>query len=719
MKTFITSFVVTACLFSCVRAGVAADDIVIADFEGDDYGAWKAEGTAFGTGPARGNLPGQMAVGGYQGKGLVNSFKGGDGSTGKLSSPPFTIQRKFLNFLIGGGMHPGQTSVNLLIDGNAVRTTTGPNDKPGGTENLSWASWDVTDLIGKTATIEIVDQATGGWGHINVDQITQSDMRREEKPMTREMVATDNWLFLPVRKGAPKRNIKVFVDGRAERFFEIELAGTMPDSQPEWWAPLDMAPWRGRKITVQVDKLPAESTALDQLSQSNNLKDSETLYREPLRGQFHFSPRRGWNNDPNGMVYSQGEYHLYFQLNPYGWDWGNMHWGHAVSRDMVHWQELPIALYPHGPGDAVFSGSAIVDKNNTSGWKKGDNDLLVAAYTSTGRGECIVYSNDKGRTWSEYEGNPVVKHVGRDPRLFWHAPSGQWIMALYNEDGKLPKREDHQGITFYTSPNLKTWTFQSRIGNFFECPDLFELSTGDGKTKWVLTGANSEYMIGQFDGKQFVPETGKLPGHRGRGYYAAQTFTNEPRGRIVQMGWFQTATPGMPFNQSMSIPLELKLKSTPDGPRMSWTPVNELESLRAKSHSLGAQTLSEGSANPLTAISGELFEIRAEFEPGEASEIAFDVRGVPIVFDVKKQEISVNGHRAPAPLQGGKQRLVIFADRTGLEVFAADGLTFVPMPVNLKLDAKSLTVSVKGGTAKFSQLDIHELKSAWTLPAAK
>lgn len=263
-------------------------------------------------------------------------------------------------------------------------------------------------------------------------------------------------------------------------------------------------------------------------------------------------------------------------------------------------------------------------------------------------------------------------------------------------------------------------------GNFlFECPDIFELPLdGDAKnTRWILGAANTEYAVGTFDGQKFTAETPKLRGHRGGkpnarsyidwDYYAPQTFSDEPHGRRVQIGWFQTLTPTMPFNQSMSIPTELRLVSTPDGPRLTWTPVKELEALREKSHILPAFTLAPNAADLLAAITGELLEIRAEFEPRNAAEIAFNIRGVPVVFDAKKQEIIVNGRRAPAPLNKGRQRLTIFADRTGLEVFASDGLTFVSMPVNLNPDDHSLTVSAKDGSVSFIRLDVCELRSIW------
>jgi len=686
------------------RAG-ESDDLIVADFEAEDYGLWKVEGTAFGTGPAHGTLPGQMAVEGFLGKGLANSFVGGDDSTGRLSSPPFKIERRFLAFLIGGGGWP-ETCMNLRVEGKIVRTATGPNKQPGGSERLEPQSWDVTKFIGREAIIEIVDNRKGGWGHINVDHIVQTNKKPPETASnaTREFIAEKRLLNFPVKNGARKRNVTVLVDGQPLRYFEIELA----DAAPDWWAPLDISSWSGHELTVQVDKLPEDSRALKELTLSDSLKGSENLYREPLRAQFHFSPRRGWNNDPNGLVWSQGEYHLYFQQNPYGWNWGNMHWGHAVSRDLVHWEELPIAIYPHAPGDAVFSGSAVADKQNTSGWKKGNGDLLVAAFTSTGRGECIVFSNDRGRTWTEYEGNPVVRHAGRDPHLLWHEPTRRWVMALYDE------HDNKKWIAFHTSPDLQKWEFASRVEGFYECPDFFQLPVdGDAsKMKWVLTAASSEYMVGSFDGKTFTPETPKLPGHRGKAYYAAQTFSNEPQGRVVRIGWLQTTTPNMPFNQAMSLPLELSLRQTREGPRLAWQPVAELTSLRGRQLANVSGPLPQGS-DSLSGVQGELLEIRAEFEPSTAAEIGFNVRGVQVNYDAKKQEIIVNAHRAPAPLREGKQRLIIYVDRTNLEVFAADGLTYVPFPINLSPKDTSLSVVAMGGTAKFTSLEVYELKSIW------
>ncbi len=692
----------------------AADDLVIADFEGSDYAAWKTTGQAFGPAPARGTLPGQMHVDGFRGQGLVNSYFQGDGTTGTLTSPEFVIERKYIAFLIGGGKDPEKLALRLLVDGQSVRSATGPNDRPGGSELLAPDSWEVGELRGKSAVIQIVDQATGGWGHINVDHLVQTDRKPPGllSDVRREFQIEKRYLHLPIKDG-PTRKVTALVDGRVVVRNDIGLA----DGEPDWWAWMDVSAWRGQTLTLQVDKLPEDSAALAAIEQSDSLRGAEDLYREPLRGQFHFSSRRGWNNDPNGLVFFRGEYHLFYQHNPYGWNWGNMHWGHAVSRDLVHWQELRDELLPDELGP-MFSGSAVVDWDNTSGLGQAGQPPVMLFYTAAGNPttQCLASSTD-GRTFTKYSGNPIVKQItggNRDPKVIWHAPSKQWVMTLYVElSGK-------HTIHFLTSPNLKDWTVISQTEGFFECPDFFELAVDGDSTqrKWVLTAASSEYMVGTFDGARFTPETPKLPGHRGRGFYAAQTFSDIPPedGRRIQIGWFQTATPGMPFNQSMTIPLELKLAGTADGPRLTWTPVKELAALRAKSHHLGPTTLAPGQANPLARVAAELVEVRAEFAPGEAREVAFTVRGAAIVYNAQKQELAVNGHVAPAPLCDGKQRLVVYCDRTGLEVFASGGLTYVPLPFQPKPDDVQLDLQATGGSVQLMSLEVHELKSAWSQP---
>jgi len=719
-SVFISLLLLVVDIGSLSAIAQAADDLVIDDFERETYAPWTATGEAFGPGPAKGTLPNQMQVEGYHGERLINSFTRGDATTGALLSPEFQIQRRYISFLIGGGQDAERLSLQLLIDGKPVRRSTGPNDQPGGSEALAPDHWDVAEFQGRTARLRILDEATGGWGHINVDFIRQTDTRPRGflKDAERQIETQARYLLIPIKNGAAKRVVTLLVDGKPVVRNDIELA----DGEPDWWAPLEVAGWKGRKLILRVDRLHESSNALSQVTTSNTIPETDPLYQEPLRGQLHFSPRRGWNNDPNGMVYYKGEYHLFFQHNPYGWGWGNMHWGHAVSRDLVHWEELGEALLPDDMGP-MFSGSAVVDWNNTSGLGTAQQPPLVLLYTAAGNPtvQGLAYSTD-GRNFTKYQGNPVIPQItggNRDPKVIWHGPTKQWVMVLYVE-----KPAGRHTVHFFTSPNLREWKVASvsegdPVGRpfLFECPDLFELPIeGDtNNRRWVLLGANSEYAIGKFDGTTFVPDQTRLPGHRGRGFYAPQTFSDIPAqdGRRIQIGWFQTETRGMPFNQSMTIPLELKLASTPEGPRMTFTPVKELAALRQKSHTFEPLTLSPGDRNPLDDIRAELVEVRAEIEPGDATEIVFNLRDAMLVYSPAKQELFVEGQRAPAPLRDGRLKLTAYVDRTGLEVFASDGLAYFPIPRNANPENRRLFLETRGGAARVVSLQVHELKSIW------
>ena len=708
---------IIACVLSTLGAFPlsckGAPDLVIADFEGSDYGPWKTTGGAFGPGPAHGALPGQMPVEGFEGKGLVNSFSGGDAATGTLTSPEFKIERPYIKFLIGGGKDDEKTCMNLLVEGKIVRKATGPNDQPGGAETLLPESWDVREFMGKLAVIQIVDKATGGWGHINVDQIVQTEKRPPQmlEHMRREFKIRRRYLNIPIKNGATKRLVTASLNGRPEVKNEIELA----DSQPDWWAAMDVSAWHGQTLVLEVDKLREDSAGLRAIEQSDTVRGTEPVYQEPLRGQFHFSPQRGWNNDPNGLVLFRGEYHLFFQHNPYGWSWGNMHWGHAVSRDLVHWQELGDVLRPDELGP-MFSGSAVVDWANTSGLGTTAQPAQILFYTAAGDPtvQCLASSTD-GRTYTKFSGNPIVPQISpgnRDPKVTWHEPTKRWIMTLYVE-------VNHTNcIEFLGSPDLQHWSPLSRTPGFFECPDFFELPVDGNMSdkKWVLTAADSDYMVGTFDGTNFVPETVKWKGQRGRGFYAAQTFSDIPSsdGRRIQIGWFQTPTPGMPFNQSMTVPLYLRLTRTGEGPRLTWTPVEELSKLRAGAHRFSGVQLKPGEPDPLAGLKAELVELRAELEPNTAREITFKVRGADLTYDAAKQELAVNGWKAPAPLKDGKLRLAVYCDRMALEVFACDGLVYMPEPFIAKPGDLSVSVRAQGGTAMIHSLELYNLKSAWT-----
>ncbi len=711
MITHILGALLACCASVSSTPMQARQDILIANFEGKDYGNWRTSGDAFGTSPAHGTLPGQMNVSGYRGSGLVNSYLNGDGSTGTLTSPPFKIERHFISFLIGGGKDLEKTCLNLLIDGKIVRQATGPNDKPGGSEALKALAWDVTEVEGKTAVIQIVDRATGGWGHINVDEIIQTDKKppMKLKNVSHEWILEKSYLNLPIKDGAEKRKATFHVEGQEPQSFEIELA----DGEPDWWAFIDTGRFKGRKATLTVDELPEDSIALKQITQSNQIVDSADLYHEALRPQFHFSPRRGWTNDPNGLVFYKGEYHLFFQHNPYGWSWGNMHWGHAVSTDLVHWKELPVALFPDQHG-TMFSGSAVVDWNNTSGFQTGEEKALVAMFTAAGTPftQGLAYSNDRGRTWTKYTGNPVLPHIAaenRDPKVIWHAPSHNWVMALYL---------DGSDYALFSSTDLKHWKriCDVALPGASECPEFFEIAVdGHPDTKrWVFYGANGKYLVGTFDGTTFKPETEPLTLHHGNCWYASQTYTDIPAkdGRRILIPWGTMATPGMPFNQMMGIPVNLTLHNTPEGPRLSANPVLELHSLRTKTHKVAPQNLLLGS-NPLANVSGELLDIELKLSLGDSKGIDMNVRGISISFDPAANEIVCNGNKAPLHSINGHIQLRILVDRTSIDIFGNEGTLYMPIGVIVPHDNKSLSLTSKSGTAKIDDLTIHELRSSW------
>ncbi|MDF2441654.1 MAG: fructan beta-fructosidase, partial [Abditibacteriota bacterium] len=269
---------------------------------------------------------------------------------------------------------------------------------------------------------------------------------------------------------------------------------------------------------------------------------------------------------------------------------------------------------------------------------------------------------------------------------------------------------------FYTSTDLKAWKFTSRIGGFFECPDLFELPIdGDPKnTRWVLSAADGDYLIGRFDGETFVPEGEKQRGNYGNVFYAAQTFSDIPvrDNRRIQIGWARLEHPGMPFNQMMTFPCALTLRSTSDGVRLCALPVREIQKLHANKQRWKSQALKPGD-NLLSQIKGDGFDIRAQFLVGQATQIGFNVRGTEVLYDVAKQELSCGDRKAPLKLVDGNLQIQILVDRTSLEIFADNGLVYMPMGNVPKDDNKTLALFVRGGNAALKMMEVNTLKSAW------
>ncbi|NMC21590.1 MAG: glycoside hydrolase family 32 protein [Thermogutta sp.] len=694
-------------------------DILIDDFERAAYPPWTAEGEAFGPGPAEGTLPNQMPVTGYRGKRLVNSYYGGDGTQGTLVSPPFRIERRYLCFLIGGGGYADETFMELLVDGKSVRKAHGPNVNPGGSEELDWESWDVSEFIGKTAVLRIVDRRSGGWGHINVDEIVQSNVNKAAAAV-HEFVAESRFLLLPVGDDTDRIRCRLRLEDRVVRYFDADVAE--PGTRERFWASVDISEFRGRKLRWDVRPRSAAEIVAAQARQAETPIFSEDLYREALRPQFHFSPRVGWTNDPNGLVYYQGEYHLFFQHNPFGVRWGNMTWGHAVSRDLVHWEELGDALLPDETG-TIFSGSAVVDHANTSGLGSSERPPMCAFYTAAG-GEsfdprpftqCMAWSLDRGRTWTKFAGNPVVGPIAdgnRDPKVFWFAPASRWIMVLY-------VRRD--AFSLFSSQDLKTWQAEGEVEfpSAFECPELFELPVEEspGETRWVLWSASGNHLIGRFDGHAFRAESPVLPSEWGKNCYAGQTWNDAPDGRRIFIGWMNSdgsAYRDMPFNQQMTFPREFALRNTEDGLRLHALPIDEIKGLYRKP--------AEGRGIPLAADrpqefpGGELLDVELSLEGRGASLISLNLRGVEVSYRPNDGTLDCLGGKIEGLPKGKPLHLRLLVDRTSIEVFAADGryvMSFV-----LPLDPRRLGLQITAdGPAEVGSLAIRQLESIWSAPA--
>lgn len=701
------------------EAGQEERDILIDDFERAEYAPWTTEGEAFGPGPAEGTLPNQMPVTGYRGKRLVNSYHGGDGPQGSLVSPPFRIERRYLCFLIGGGGYPDETFMELLVDGKSVRTAHGPNVAPGGSEELDWESWDVSEFIGKTAVLRIVDRRSGGWGHINVDEIIQSNVNKAEAA-AHAFIPEARFLLLPVGDDTERIRCRLRLGDRVVRYFAVDVAE--PGTRERFWASVDVAEFRGQKLLWDVRPRSAAEIVAARARQAEMPIFPEDLYREALRPQFHFSPRVGWTNDPNGLVYDQGEYHLFFQHNPFGVQWGNMTWGHAVSRDLVHWEELGDALLPDESG-TIFSGSAVIDHANTSGLGSSERPPMCAFYTAAG-GEsfdprpftqCMAWSVDGGRSWRKFAGNPVVGPIAegnRDPKVFWFAPTSRWIMVLY-------VRRD--AFSLFSSQDLKTWRAEGEVEfpTAFECPELFELPIEDrpAETRWVLWSASGNHLIGRFDGHAFTPESPVLRSEWGKNCYAGQTWNDVPDGRRIFIGWMNSdgsAYRDMPFSQQMTFPRRFTLRDTEEGLRLHALPIEEIQRLYRK--------VAEGREIPLAAdrvqefAGGELLDVELSLEGRGASLIRVNVRGVEIAYRPGEGVLECLGSKIEGLPKDKPLQLRLLVDRTSLEVFAVDGryvMSFV-LPLDPRQTGLQITAD---GAAEVGSLAIRELSSIWHVSA--
>jgi len=485
----------------------------------------------------------------------------------------------------------------------------------------------------------------------------------------REIEVKGKYIRVPIQNGAKRSSIAIKVGD--ERVHNVGGDIATSPNEIDWWAHLEMDEYVGKKAIVTINGEGAKT--LNLVDSSNERKDAKTLYKEDLRPRFHFSQKEGWNNDPNGMMYYDGEWHLFWQCNPVGKKWANMYWGHAVSKDLLHWEELNHALRNGGGRDRenrhrsmadgrCFSGGGFVDINNTLGMQKGKDKTLLATFTDTSSGESIAYSTDKGRTWTYPKSNPLIKHSGRDPKLFWYEPEKKWAIAVYDNGTKGEDGKRVNGIAFYESKDLKEWNRTGFAPGYYECPEIFELPVdGDkNKMKWVLLGADAKYAIGTYDGKTFKADEDKKQGGF-PGVYAGQCFSNSPDGRVIYIGWNRGLNIPEPaaFNQGFTLPVEFTLKTTKDGIQMFTNPVAEIAKLR-----------------------GEKIADVSNLKLGEAFSLDCKGQELDIVLTLKKDgdrgdvSVAVGGIKTSSGFSGETGKVRVLVDRTTVETFKDGGAQY-------------------------------------------
>lgn len=462
------------------------------------------------------------------------------------------------------------------------------------------------------------------------------------------------YLLLPIQEAATEGKVKLCTENPADMAMDIRLA---VDSI-EYYVPFEL-PQGEENAIVTIEKVPSQAICWENIQLSDTFDTSNTDYYRPI---YHHTPLYGWMNDANGLVYKDGEYHLYFQYNPYGSKWGNMHWGHSVSKDLIHWEHLKPAIARDTLGH-IFSGSSIIDHNNSAGYGK---NAMIAFYTSAsdehGQIQCMAYSNDNGRTFTKYEKNPVLTPFDglkdfRDPKVFWYEPAQKWYMIVSAD----------KEMRFYSSANLKDWEFLSGFGkgygvqpNQFECPDFIQLPV-DGNPnnkKWVMIvninpgclfgGSATEYFIGDFDGKEFKcdtkPEVTKWLDY-GKDHYATVCFSNTGD-RIIAVPWmsnwqYANATPIRQYRGANALPRELSLYSKNGDIYMAANAVKETRNLRKQTNEIHDITLTdEYKTCSITTNSGNAYEIEMDITPGKTGKTGFQLLNekgeiVDIYLDMK------------------------------------------------------------------------------------
>ena len=564
------------------------------------------------------------------------------------------------------------------------------------------------------------------------------------------------YLILPVQESNDEAAVNVLVDGRLDKTLSVRLA----KSKVDYTVPLNIEKYKGKKLLLNVVTSQNRSSVREAKEDAcwSNFVVSDTFdisNREKFRPAYHHTPIYGWMNDPNGMFYKDGVWHLCYQWNPYGSKWQNLSWGHSTSPDLIHWTRMEDAVIePDGLG-MIFSGSSAIDKENSAGFGK---DVIVAMYTSAAASQIqsLAWSDDDGMTFNKYPGNPVLTldSEARDPNMFWNPDTKEWTLVLAHA-------LDHEMLIF-TSPDMKEWTLQSRFGRglgaqdgVWECPDLFELPVeGTDEKKWVLLcnlnpggpfgGSATQYFVGDFDGKTFVSDTdasGNVPTKWldfGKDHYATVSFSDAPDNRRTVIGWmsnwqYAPEVPTMQFRSANTLPREIGLFRGADGEiYASSTPSPELEALRdrltldVKSKKIGQKPVSFR----LPSENDGVCEILADVNPGNAGKVNLELSNskgekVEMIYDVNARTLSFDRRESgivdfsqdfpavtvsPTFGDGKKISLRIFIDRSSIEVFGDNGRFVMTNLVFPNEPYSALSVKSENGTAKLSGLRIYSIK---------
>jgi fructan beta-fructosidase len=538
----------------------------------------------------------------------------------------------------------------------------------------------------------------------------------------------NKFLLLPIEESAPEVKMTVLKNLREVATYNVHLA----KDKIEYYQSFDLQPYAGQSIILDVNSIDDSSACWSHLILTDSATEKKiTDYYRPI---YHFSPFTGWMNDPNGLVYINGVYHLYYQHNPYGSMWGNMHWGHATSTDLYHWKYQPEAISPDYLG-AIFSGSCVVDKENTAGFGRG---AIVAIYTSAGikQAQSVAYSTDGGNTFIKYEQNPVLTSTApdfRDPKVMWYEGTHSWVMAL----------AVGQEIQFYGSKDLKNWSLLSSFGHgqgahggVWECPDLFQLPLLNGKSKWVLIvnlnpgaplgGSATQYFTGSFDGVKFTndatPATTKWMDY-GKDLYATVTWSNAPQERRIALGWmanwqYANMLPTKQSRCSTSIPRELSLYTYKNETYLASNPTKEIQDMRQDGKVIKVATDMTLNEIPVAAYEMEMtvkgnvcFDLYNK--EGEKVTCKIDTKVGTFSLDRTKSGITSFSKYFPAiavaPLEIGKKHTFVFyLDKASIEVFGDKGhfamtnLVYPASPYN--------KMKLTGGESQVISIKVNKLK---------